>query len=52
MNNRANLTSRIMSITEIVALLRAQARLRAQENDAAGILASHADAIERETAAL
>jgi hypothetical protein len=46
--NRANLAKRIMTTTEIVALLRAQAALRAQENDEAGVLADHANAIERE----
>lgn len=48
MNNRANLNNRLMTIGEIVALLHAQAKLRAPENDAAGILAQHADAIAHE----
>lgn len=44
----SKLRTPIMSIEEITALLRAQAELRSQENDEAGVLLRHADEIEAE----
>jgi hypothetical protein len=43
---------KIASIEKIVAYLRAQARMRAEENDEAGILLDHAFKIETEVADL